>query len=338
MMTLPKTKKDLDTLISDKIEENQHLEYKAADALQKTDGKKKEIAKDISAMANAAGGIIIYGMKEYDEPEKKHLPEKIIPVDRREISKEWIEQDIHSNISPKIDGLVVYPIPLDDPQEAVYVVEIPQSSTAHQNTADGRYYRRYNFLSVFMMDYEIRDITNRAKHPLIELGFEIEKETRERRENFPVVPIFSQQEKKKEYRTDITLRIFPKNIGTVFAEYINYFVWLPEDIVNDHEAKHLKKPTPGIIEYYGENTHRDVLEYKATGTGYGIPKYGPSRFDPVLPECKGRSEKLRLVLNPKLDERVITWTVHADNASPKTGTIKLIEVPVIEINADDSNE
>jgi predicted HTH transcriptional regulator len=40
-----------------KIEENSNLDYKATDSLNKTlDSKKKEIAKDVSAMANSDGG------------------------------------------------------------------------------------------------------------------------------------------------------------------------------------------------------------------------------------------------------------------------------------------
>ena len=56
---------DLDKLIADQVEDNLHLDYKAADALAKTDGKKKEVSKDISALANSDGGIIIYGIKEF---------------------------------------------------------------------------------------------------------------------------------------------------------------------------------------------------------------------------------------------------------------------------------
>ena len=74
-MLIPKTKRDLDRLIADGVEENISLDYKAADSLQNTDGKKKEIAKDISAMANSAGGVIIYGIKEHDAVDMRHLPQ-----------------------------------------------------------------------------------------------------------------------------------------------------------------------------------------------------------------------------------------------------------------------
>src|SRR5262249_14876653 len=91
---------ELQRLIDDGAEENLTLDYKAADALGTTDGKKKEITKDVSAMANSAGGVIIYGIKEHDEEDKKHLPEMLTPIDRTQFSKEWLEQVINS-IQPR---------------------------------------------------------------------------------------------------------------------------------------------------------------------------------------------------------------------------------------------
>ncbi len=101
----------LQQYIDDEIEESLTLEYKAADALEKTDGKKKEITKDVSAMANSAGGVIIYGIAEYTNPDKRHLPEKISPIKRKDFSKETLEQVIN-NIHPRINDLVIYPVNL----------------------------------------------------------------------------------------------------------------------------------------------------------------------------------------------------------------------------------
>lgn len=66
---------DIEKLISNEVEENIHLDYKAAGALDKKDDKKRnEITKDISAFANSDGGIIVYGVSEED-----HRPEPIYP-------------------------------------------------------------------------------------------------------------------------------------------------------------------------------------------------------------------------------------------------------------------
>lgn len=147
--------------VDNEVEESVTLDYKAAPALGKSDGKKKEISKDVSAMANSAGGRIIYGIREFQEEERAHLPQRIDPIDRTEFSKEWLEQVINSNIHPRIEGLMIHPVTVNsEPSDAVYVVEIPQSVVPHQ-AKDFRYYKRYNFESVPMLDYEVNDVRNR---------------------------------------------------------------------------------------------------------------------------------------------------------------------------------
>jgi hypothetical protein len=163
------TEAELRQMITNQIEENLHLDYKGAGSLAATDGKKKEIAKDISAFANSDGGIVIYGMLEYGDIAQRHLPEKLDPIDRTVISKEWLEQVINSNVQPKISGLTIHPIPLASAaNHVVYVVNIPKSNTAHQ-ASDKKYYKRYNFESVAMEDYEIKDILNRLSSPDLNL-------------------------------------------------------------------------------------------------------------------------------------------------------------------------
>ena len=61
------TKPDLLSLIANAVAESTTLEYKASPAVDHKN--KEEIAKDISAMANAAGGQIVYGMTETN-----HIP------------------------------------------------------------------------------------------------------------------------------------------------------------------------------------------------------------------------------------------------------------------------
>jgi predicted HTH transcriptional regulator len=96
------SQKTVEQYITNQIQENLNLDYKASRAFSKSDGAIREISKDVSAMANSQGGVIIYGVKEFDEKEKRHLPEKIDPVDQTVYTKEWLEQIINSNIHPKI--------------------------------------------------------------------------------------------------------------------------------------------------------------------------------------------------------------------------------------------
>lgn len=80
------------------VQESLELDYKQSAALERTDVRKNELSKDVSAFANSAGGTILYGMKENGR----------IPIaldsgcDPNEISKEWIEQVINSRIQRRI--------------------------------------------------------------------------------------------------------------------------------------------------------------------------------------------------------------------------------------------
>lgn len=62
----------LRTFISAADTERTDFDFKACAALNGTDKKKHEAAKDVSAFANAEGGVIIYGAKEIPDGSAKH--------------------------------------------------------------------------------------------------------------------------------------------------------------------------------------------------------------------------------------------------------------------------
>ena len=156
------TEKDLRELISSQAEESIHLDFKAAGALDKTNEKRAEIAKDVSAFANSDGGIIVYGMTE-----ENHVAGNFSFIDGNEYTKEWLERVINDGIQRRVLGIQISPIRVNgDIKQTVYVVKIPRSANApHMCVKRHIYYRRYNFESVPMEDYEIRDLYNRTSIP-----------------------------------------------------------------------------------------------------------------------------------------------------------------------------
>lgn len=74
-------------LIDDGVEESLSLEYKGGGALSKNDEVIREITRDVSAFANSSGGTIIYGVAEFSDKAKEHLPERIDPIDRLHFTK-----------------------------------------------------------------------------------------------------------------------------------------------------------------------------------------------------------------------------------------------------------
>lgn len=160
----PWTEQNLLELIANQQEENLELDFKRAAALAKTERDKTEISKDVSAFANTVGGTILYGVQEAPDP--PHVAAAIDPVDPRQFSKEWLEQIINSRIHPRLSGILIDPIalPITRAGHVVYRVVVPEGATAHQ-ASDKRYYRRFNFESVAMEDYEIRHAMFRLTRP-----------------------------------------------------------------------------------------------------------------------------------------------------------------------------
>jgi predicted HTH transcriptional regulator len=152
----------LNSLHTNQIQESSTLEYKASPAV----GNKQEIAKDISAMANAEGGQFVYGMRE-----SNHLPVGLDDGHNSTLYNGlWFEQIIQQNISPRVEGLKIKQVQASDGN--VYtIIDVPASKTVHQS-GDGRYYRRRNFRNDIMKDYEVREAMNRSTTPDLVLGLD----------------------------------------------------------------------------------------------------------------------------------------------------------------------
>lgn len=334
----------LERYITEGIEESVNLDYKAAGALAKSDGKKTEITKDISAMANSAGGIVIYGIAEYQDESRKHLPEKIDPISRVEYSKEWLEH-IVGNIQPRIDGVTIYPVSINSaPNNVVYVVEIPQSYTAHQ-ARDMRYYKRFNFESVMMSDYEIRDVMGRRQHARIDLEFKIlihtaiESSPTEMFSSYDPLGRSKKTEPKKY--TVYKLEVSMVNTGRVYAQYIEVFIEMPCAFVYDYESmrrEYLRMPPREFkldqyCTYGRDNTVRDLIK-GGIGSISVPPEYGPVRYVPILPGIKMDVDDFSLTKDfEAIDwgQWAIKWTTHVDNAPPHSGEIAIKDIEIVDL-------
>lgn len=320
---------DVLALISGGVEESTILEYKS-NIDTSNDSWKKEMAKDVSALANANGGMIIYGVKEFDDPHKRFLPEKLTPIDASKISKETIIQVINSNVSPKIQNIDITCIVVDPviPNEVVYVVKIPQSSTAHQNLKTKQYHKRYGTTVAAMEDYEIRDVMNRRVHPDITLDFEIKQITRQelywtQPPYNPLAQVAPPIQPQVVPIKQLVLNCIPCNRGTVIAEHIHYFINLPVDFIATGQEFDIAAVKDGYATIRRENIYCDILE----GSTVNNVRYGNPRIVPILPNMTGVHKAIVLRPGINLDkDAVISWTLHADGAPMKQGKIKLRDI------------
>lgn len=160
----------IQSLITNGVEESINIDFKAGEALSKIDAKKKELSKDVSAFANSNGGIIIYGLNE-----KNHKADSFSFIDGNEFTKEWLEQVISSTIQRNIPGLKIFPVRNQgNINETIYVVQIPESNEAPHICKDKKFYKRYNFESIAMEEYEVRNLYGRKiKSKLMLSGYHI---------------------------------------------------------------------------------------------------------------------------------------------------------------------
>ncbi|SRR5258706_1279878 len=154
---------DILRLIKDRASESINLEFKRCEALT-NDGWKRELAKDVSALANSAGGTIVYGIIE---DSATHEAESIdLGYDPSELNIETLEQAINSRIQRRIVGVICKAVPLkkENPARVLYLLHVPESSHA-PHMADHRFYKRHNFVSEYMEEYEVRERYRRETYP-----------------------------------------------------------------------------------------------------------------------------------------------------------------------------
>jgi hypothetical protein len=167
-MFVPQSIADVEKMIQDQVQENVHLDYKRSAAIRRGSRERDDIAKDVSAFANSDGGVLIYGVEEKDQ-----LPVTIDGgVVDAECSREWIEAAIMTGITPRIDYFRILPLPLAAGR-TIYVIEVAKTFRGPHQASDKRYYKRHNFKSVPMEDYEINDVRNRRERLSPLITFEI---------------------------------------------------------------------------------------------------------------------------------------------------------------------
>lgn len=163
----------IEEMLKNNAEESIYLDFKASPAL--SNEKKRDICKDVSSFANSDGGVIIYGVLEKD-----HKADSLSFIDGDSITKEWLEQVINDGIQRRIDGIRIHSIRFDNEiGRTVYVLEIPVSPLAPHMTKDGKYYKRFNFMSIAMEEYEVRHTYERKQNSKLDIGsiiFEIKNE------------------------------------------------------------------------------------------------------------------------------------------------------------------
>ncbi len=273
-MTLDK----IENIVKNNIRESNSLEFKHANALyniySKTENEINEFTKDITAMANSNGGTIIYGIQEYSKGNNRGKAKCLTPIDRDKISIEWLEQIMNSRIQPRIQKYKFFEIDINTNQ-FILAIELQQSTTIHQAN-DKRYYKRYEFQSLYMDDWEIKALINRNNNPVIEEVIYIEKKPDY---------IIKQFNKMRLYDYDLIIGI--NNIGNIMAKYLTGFLHIDKSAY-----KYLQLKESEFTPYY--NHFEISFSNKITRTiNFQNNEYEiNNEYEPIMPNSWRRLIKI----------------------------------------------
>lgn len=155
---------DIQNLKQRKIQERAQVEYKES-LLPLNDHAKFELLKDVSAMANAEGGVIIYGARL----DQTGVPSEFPAIEISDVDElhNRIDQILNDNLDERLPGLRHAAISRDDGRY-FYVIRIPPSYLApHMITMPynrPRFYVRVNTVNAPMNASQIKDAALRIEH------------------------------------------------------------------------------------------------------------------------------------------------------------------------------
>lgn len=198
----------IQALVDASERESDVLEYKSATALFDNRAK-DEIAKDISGLANAGGGLVVYGVST--DQNDKSMPNVIEGLHLTNI--ETFDRVVNSKIRPPIKGIRKKLLPANQPR--VMVIYVPGSDNPpHQSLADHKYYRRAGIESRPMEHDLIAMYFGRRQGPILKLKFQRLSELQISHGQQPI--------------TDpLKLRVLVENSGRRIARHLQIILLLP---------------------------------------------------------------------------------------------------------------
>lgn len=146
----------LRALVDAGIAERKDIEYKR-DAPGGTDKDKRELAADLSSLANSVGGLLIFGIEAEEGVPKDVIGLKNPSPDRLKL---WVDEVAQRGIEPRVPGVSIEDVALADGTYCL-VIQIPMSWLKPHavKVNDGlRFYSR-NSAGKYVLDFqEVRDL------------------------------------------------------------------------------------------------------------------------------------------------------------------------------------
>ena len=287
------TIENIQSLIDNSVRESDVLEYKGAQR-KFTDPERNEIAKDISAMANSGGGVIVYGVITDDNDKTRPIALNGLAVE----NIETFDRVRNSTIRPPVERVQKKLIPRENPR--VMVVYVPPSEDPpHQSLVDKKYYRRSGAESIPMEHDLVALHFGRRLGPILSVEFD----SVTRPNNFS-----------GGVSNEAILRVLVHNNGKRVGRFMVVVLFFPDQgFVRQ------------IREINGRATNIDRLH-----PGKQVRQY-TDNIGVSHPGTRQSILELGLVISDEFirnhpDDPFVEWLVYSDNMSPRQGFVSLREI------------
>lgn len=315
------TEADVQALIGQS--ESIRREFKAGIMFdRKPEGKwVQQLSIEVSAFANTEGGELFLGIYE----DKKSRPRVATDIDgvSTAVAPERLQQLIEGNVSPYLPGIRVHRVPLSrQPDRVVFVIQVPQGSTAYQAN-DGRYYGRSEFEAKYLPDHEIRLRMSRGRIARAVVRFRLQRvalgaavEAQLRANHAPAIEAF------KTDAEDAATR-FPELLELMSARYHPDEISFDLVLRNDGELT-IRDPAVELSE-----TRSQQLFDGWTVQASSLPPRFDMRGEIIYPgderKIAGSECQLRCRREATLAEGdyLVRWRIFLDNSPPSDGEIDL---------------
>ncbi len=145
---------EIERLVAAGAAENLTLEFKAA-PWDRNDQGKREALKDITAMANTRGGLILIGVAEENNAAKGLTP---ITADAAEAERSRINDLVTAGVEPRLYGVCIEAVPVDS--GVVLALHIPRSPSRPHRVSSGGWNRFWLRNSTGAYEANVADLKN----------------------------------------------------------------------------------------------------------------------------------------------------------------------------------
>ena len=260
--------------------ENLRLDFKEKRALLPpgrggggTDSQKRaeDISKDVTSFINSEGGVLIYGVRETDDPESTGgAPIPVTSLDpardgysRDEITKETIESLITANVQPTPEPQLFAVTEIELLDRVFFVVEVSQGQGAAYQAKDLKYYMRFQYGAQPMEHHLIEMVRNRGVAPQLDMVMGLTASWH----GSVTLDTFD-----PSARTEIPIHVGLRNTGRVMADIALLELGIFESHGPSRKPRHMRYAQDRVIRYDIPEGYRNAgFHVEDTMRWYHIP-------------------------------------------------------------------